>query len=65
MYIHDGPRKYLTKDGRVVDEGDEAAVSLLVGEGGQLSDEDAEKYGLKVKPAPENKSKPAPANKGR
>jgi hypothetical protein len=65
MYIHDGPRKYLTADGRVVDEGDPSAVSLLVGEGGQLSDEDAEKYGLKAKPQPENKSKPAPANKGR
>lgn len=40
-------RLFLTADDRVVKEGDEAAVSLLVGEGGTLDDETAKKYKLK------------------
>lgn len=39
-------RLYLTAKGEVVKEGDPRAASLLVGAGGQLSAEDAEKYGL-------------------
>lgn len=39
-------RLYLTREGEVVEEGDERAATLLVGEGGQLSDEQAAKYGL-------------------
>jgi hypothetical protein len=39
-------RLYLTADDQVVEEGDERAVSLLVGAGGQLSDAQAAKYGL-------------------
>jgi hypothetical protein len=42
-------RLYLDADGNVVDEGDPRAATLLVGEGGQLSDEDAKKYGLTSK----------------
>lgn len=66
MYIHSGPRKYLTKDQQVVDEGDPRAAFLLIGEGGQLSLEDAERYGLlaKAKPEPTNKAKTKPTNKG-
>lgn len=45
MYTSD-KRLYVTADGKVVEEGDPAAVSLLVGIGGQLSDEDARRYGL-------------------
>lgn len=60
-------RLYLTADGKVVQEGDPAAATLLVGEGGQLSDEDAERYGLteKAKPAQPNKAKAAPENKSK
>ncbi len=40
-------RLYLTADkARVVDEGDAEAAFLLVGEGGELPEEEAEKYGL-------------------
>ena len=41
-------RLYLNAKGEVVKEGDPKATSLLVGEGGQISAEDAEKYGLLV-----------------
>ena len=44
-------RLYLTREGEVVGEGDERAATLLVGEGGQLSDEQAAKYGLTGKQA--------------
>jgi hypothetical protein len=52
-------RLYLTSDGQVVEEGDERAATLLVGEGGQLSDEQAAQYGLTGKQAvPQAESKP-------
>lgn len=58
-------RWYLTADGKAVEEGDPTAATLLIGIGGQLSDEDAERYGLtgsKAKAAPPaNKAKAAPA----
>lgn len=59
MYIHDGAPLYLTADrSEVVEEGDERAAFLLVGSGGQLTDEEAEKYGLKGKAkAAENKAR--------
>lgn len=53
-------RLYLTADGKVVEEGDPNAATLLVGEGGQLSDEDAEHYGL-VKGKAVNNANEAPA----
>lgn len=67
LYIHKGPRLWLTADKeRVVEDGDPAAAFLLVGEGGQLSEEDARKYGLmdeeKTKRVMSpNKAKAAPA----
>lgn len=68
MYTNDGPRLYVTADDKVVQEGDPAAVRLLVGEGGQLSDEDAAQYGLTQKPEKAkaeqpNKAKSAAENK--
>jgi hypothetical protein len=39
-------RLYLTADKKVVEEGNPEAKTLLVGEGGELSEEDAGKYGL-------------------
>ncbi len=39
-------RLYLNAKGEVVKEGDPKATSLLVGEGSEISAEDAEKYGL-------------------
>lgn len=59
---------------RAVDCEDPAARSLLVGEGGELSDADAKKYGLtkaressdvdnKARPQAENKARQAPAKK--
>lgn len=57
-------RLYLDANDKVVEEGDESAVSLLVGEGGQVDDETAKRYGLKAKAAPaENKAKTAADNK--
>ena len=59
-------RWFLTADRETaVEEGDPRAAFLLVGVGGQLSDEEAAKYGLKNKPATaENKNKAAaPENK--
>lgn len=43
-------RLYLDADGNVVED-EATAVSLLVGEGGTMSDEDAVKYGLTGKAA--------------
>lgn len=37
---------HLTKDGKVVEEDDPAGVKVLIGKGGSLSAEEAEKYGL-------------------
>lgn len=55
-------RLYVNKDkSRVVEEDDPEAAYLLVAEGSELSDADAEKYGLggaevkQVAAAPENK----------
>lgn len=59
-------RIWLTADkSKVVEDGDPAAAFLLVGEGGQLSDEEAEQYGLteKAKPAQPNKAKAPAENK--
>lgn len=39
-------RLFLDADGNVVEEGDPRAATLLVGAGGQLSDEEARRYGL-------------------
>lgn len=41
-----GKAIYRTQDGRLVDEGDEAAAFLVVGPKGQISDADARQYGL-------------------
>lgn len=59
-------RIYLTADDRVVEEGDPAATTLLVGVGGQLSDVDAKRYGLSESRTAGEKQKQAPAeNKAR
>ena len=49
MAFQSKKRLYLTADQQVVEEGDERAATLLVGEGGQLSDEQAAQYGLNGK----------------
>ena len=46
MPFQSDKRLYLTREGEVVEEGDERAATLLVGEGGQLSDAQAAQYGL-------------------
>ena len=61
-YVSD-KRLYLTRAGAVVEEGDPAADSLLVGEGGTISHEDAERYGLLEAPAAEPPAKEARAAK--
>ena len=67
-------RLYLTADReRVVEEGDPDAAFLFVTPGKEVSDADAERYGLKPKAKAEakqadesdNKEAPAPANKAR
>lgn len=68
LYINDGPALYLNADKtQVVAEGSPDAAFLLVGPGGSLLREEAERYGLldttKAKAAPANKNKPAPGNK--
>lgn len=57
-------RLYLTREGEVVEEGDERAATLLVGAGGQLSDEQAAQYGLtgKREAAPQEAPKHADHN---
>lgn len=45
MYTSDR-RLYLTRDGRVVEDGDPEAHQLLVGAGGQITAEMARQYGL-------------------
>jgi hypothetical protein len=63
MYTHEGPRLYLTADRQtVVSEGDARAAFVLVGPGGQLSDEDAARYGL-VAQAVAEKAAPVKPNK--
>lgn len=39
-------RIYRTADGKVVDEGHPDAAYLVVGPGGELSDDEAKEYGL-------------------
>lgn len=67
-------RLYLSADDQVVEEGDERAVQLLVGEGGQLDDETVKRYKLAAKAQPDEKAAApaenkavakAPANKGK
>lgn len=63
-------RLYLDKDGKVVEDDDPAKVSLLVGAGGTLPEEQARALGLldeKAKSEPsENKArKAAPENKAK
>lgn len=65
MWTNDGPALYLNADKtKVVEEGDPEAAFLLVASGGQLPEEEAEKYGLTGKKAkaepPSNKLKQAP-----
>lgn len=55
VYVSD-KRLYRTQDGDVVPEGHPDAAFLLVPEGGMLSDEDAERYGLKGGAKPDMKS---------
>jgi hypothetical protein len=61
-------RLYTTLDGKVVKEGDPKAAFLLMNEGGELSDEEAQKYGLveeKAVPAPPaTKARSTQASKG-
>jgi hypothetical protein len=63
-------RLYLSEDGKVAEEGDPAARTLLIGEGGEMPLADARKYGLvpdepNAEPAPadEKAVATAPANK--
>jgi hypothetical protein len=64
VYVSDR-RLYLTADDRVVEEGDPAARTLLVGAGGEVDAETVQKYNLKHRDAPaETKlSTKAPQNK--
>lgn len=72
MWINDGPALYLdAKQQEVVPEGDARAAFLLVAAGGQLSDDEANKWGLlgseskAKKDAPDNKAKTPPPNKAK
>lgn len=56
-------RLYLDKDGKVVEANDPTRVRLLIAAGGNMTLEDAERYGLIATPA--TKAKPAPANKAK
>ena len=67
-------RLYLTADKeRLVEEGSADAAFLFATPGKEISDEDAERYGLTAKPKaetkqadpPEDKQAAAPANKAR
>lgn len=51
MSVVSSKRLYLTADGEVTED-EEVAATLLVGAGGTLSDELAERYGVKGEPAP-------------
>jgi len=70
-YIADR-RLYLDKNGNVVEEGDPNKATLLVHQGGILSRDVAERYGLlndggkaKAGPAENKQRKQAPANKAK
>jgi hypothetical protein len=55
-------RLYLNADrSKVVEEGDPDSAYLLVGEGGEVSDEDAKQYGLKAPRKSEAKADDAEA----
>lgn len=59
-------RLYLDKDGKVVEDDDPNKVSLLVGMGGTLPEEQARALGLLDEKKSEEKAKPEPAeNKAR
>lgn len=72
MYISP-TRLYADKDGNLVDEKDPKKAYLVVGAGGNLSDEDARRYGLIEAPEEKAVTEPktnkaigkAPANKGK
>lgn len=55
-------RLYRTADDQVVEEGDERAAFLLVGEGGTVDDETVARYGLAGKAKPDQKAQATPAN---
>lgn len=60
-----GRRLWLTSDGkRLVEDGDPDATTLFAGEGDEVSDEDAKRYGLKAKAPAANKEAEPAANKG-
>lgn len=73
MYTHEGDPVFLTADGRVVAAGHPDAATLLIGTGGQMTDDQARAYGLvrdeqpteKQAVPPVNKAKVTPTNKGR
>ena len=50
-------------DGQVVDCDSQAAARLLVGQGGTLTDAEAERYGLKAQTPAANKARAPEANK--
>jgi hypothetical protein len=56
-----GRRLWLTADGtRLVEDGDLEARSLFCGPGDEISEADAERFGLKASPPPEDKAVKAP-----
>jgi hypothetical protein len=70
MWTNDGPSLYLdAKQQAVVKDGDPRASFLLVASGGQLSEDEARKWGLlddqKAKDRPPNKAKDSPPNKAK
>ncbi len=66
MYVSD-KRLYLTADGKVTEDPNEASGGkLLVGVGGELPNDEAERYGLiggKAEKPPANKGRKGTANK--
>lgn len=51
-------RLCVTEDGRVVNENNEEAVRLLVGKGGQLTKDEARRYGLLLEESPKQSTPP-------
>lgn len=61
MPFQSDKRLYLTADkSQVVEEGDASAAYLFVNEGGEVTDEDANRYGLK---APRQADAPTPLDR--
>ena len=58
-------RAWLTRDGRLVKDGDPDAAVLYCAPGHSVSRADYEARMPKAKAAPKNKAKRAPANKGK